>query len=269
MTVTTSEWPLATREECWRALRPAQEFSESAFRRFRSLRVVSNGLRLDLRARGQLAGHHRFYSRLNLLAADAYRGGRTDRAIDLAARAAAVEQSPEFSRLLRALVLAGVDGPGLVPAPDLFRSGRRRPEVEELAECVLDVCSRTDVWQEIAPGVHARLLARVDRVGHDGADLSIQSGERVSYAQAKLASIRRDTPGSKVWLYLVDLGGTDELVRARPAVEVKPAGRGQRRRLYDVGTTVLTEEQARSLAAPREDEPAVPLPSLSGLRFRA
>src|SRR5215470_17523429 len=74
-TTEVSEWPLVSREECWRAYRPAQPFSESAFQRLRREAVVSPGVRLAARTSRRLSGQTRCFSRLNLLALEAYRTG--------------------------------------------------------------------------------------------------------------------------------------------------------------------------------------------------
>jgi hypothetical protein len=261
----TSEWPYVTRDECWRVYRPAQPFSESAFQRLRSQGFVSEGFRLHVRSAGHLSGQLRVYSRLNLLALDAYRCEVTGLARDLAERAAAVEGTDAFAEVVRAMLLAGLPDPA-APPPRSFLSGGhgRRPWLDRLA----DVCLRTDEWQVETPGLRTRLLAKVKALRSRDADLAIRN-QSVIYDRAKLARIGCDERGAKLWLYWLDLGGADELIRARPAIDIGrsdvPVHRG--RGLYGSRPARLTAAQRAALdAAVASGDARVPAAGLSGLR---
>ena len=52
------------------------------------------------------------------------------------------------------------------------------------------------------------------------ADLVLEHGELITFSKVKLSGIVRDSRGAVVFLYLIDLGGADELIRARPGCEV-------------------------------------------------
>jgi hypothetical protein len=117
--------------------------------------------------------------------------------------------------------------------------------------------------------MQVRMLGAVQAV-HDGqADLLMQYGQRILFAESKLATINCSLPGAKVWLYVVDLGGTDELVRARAAVDVI-AKKTERKRpdgLFGSRPAQLTRSQFVALQSAGKSGRLVPPPTLSGVRL--
>lgn len=262
------EWPFATREDCWRALRPGRPFSASGFQRLRTQGLVSPGVRVSPRRGGQALGQERAFSRLNLLALSAHRSGDLQewaRLLDLAVN---VERDSRMQELAEAVVRA----PGRGPAPTLSElSGRVR-------ELVAAVCELTDRWQRQLPGEHGRFPAVVERLHGGVADLVLDVGGRCTFSQVKLAGIGRGSVGDAVYLYLVDMGGPDELVRARPAVVI--AGGGSVGAAGTTGTTApvapgpFERHVTEVTGAPLEALNRLvafgdrgPLPDLSGLHW--
>lgn len=212
-----SEWPLVTREECWRSYRPAQPFKESAFQRLRRKALVSPGIRLLPRDHGRLLGQERCFSRLNLLALNACRLGDEGEAKRLSGIAADIERREEVQELV------GLLGPAILSGA----SHRWAPSSGTERDLIRRVCVLTDSCDAGALHAPARVPARVERIDEGMAVLILHAGQQVFYSQVKLARIKRDAPGAVLVLYLIDLGGTDELVRARPAIsadELEPAG---------------------------------------------
>jgi hypothetical protein len=253
-----SEWPLATRDECWRAYHPAQPFSESAFQRLRDQKLVSPGIRIARRARGRLLGQERFFSRLNLLALNAYRLGDEDEARRLSRAAAGLERCDEVRELVE--WLTGFR-PSEVPPRWAVSSVERK--------LIRQICALTDSRAVGARHVPARLPAQVGRVGDGMVDLVLQAGQRVVYSQVKLARIGRETPGAFLVLYVIDLGGADELVRARPAIALdEPEGRAvPGPGAFERVVTDARGSDADLLDQLLDEDPPEPSLDLTGLRF--
>lgn len=212
LTADVSEWPLVSREECWRAYRPAQPFSESAFQRLRREAVLSPGVRLARRQGRRLSGQTRCFSRLNLLALEAYRTGDATTARRLSGLAAELERRDDVLKLVTEL--AGV----WATTSREPRPSERWLVPESAYDLLRSVCSATDSLAFEPDSRPARIPAWVGNASGGMADLVLHAGGHIIFSVAKLSVIGCERPGSAVVLYLLDLGGTDELVRARPAV---------------------------------------------------
>lgn len=253
-----SEWPFVTRDDLWRAYRPGLPFSESAFQRLRSQGLVTGGVRAARRSGGRAAGQQRLFSRLNLLAVDAHRSGRTADAAYLCGRAAEIEADNRMFESVR--LLADSEWHHVPPPSEL--GGR-------LAELVTDMCALTDRWHRPARDRQNPVSAVVGG-GADGFVVLMSSDQavRILYSQAKLASINRALPGEQVYLYTLDLGGPDEIVRPRPAVRLLD-GPVQRRGLYapaPVNATGAAAKALRDLEAQQQGQPPRRA-NLTGLRL--
>lgn len=253
-----SEWPFVTREDLWRAYRPGVRFSESAFQRLRTQGLVTGGVRAARRAGGRAAGQQRLFSRLNLLAVDAHRSGHAEEAAYLCGRAAEIEADARMAESAR--LLADSEWHHLPPPSAL--AGR-------LAELVTEMCALTDRWHRPSHDRHSPVSAVV-KGGVDGFAVLVSPDQsvRIMYSQAKLASINRARPGEQVYLYILDLGGPDEIVRPRPAVRLlhRPV---QRRGLYGpapVDATGAAASALRDMLAERQGRPRRQA-DLTGLRL--
>lgn len=253
-----SEWPLATRDECWRAYHPAQPFSESAFQRLRDSKLVSPGIRVLRRIKGRLLGQERVFSRLNLLALNAYRLGDEVEARRLSQAAAELEERDDAHALADWLMTGHTSG---MP-PRWATSSVERSLIQRM-------CELTDSRAAGARHAPARLPARVDRVDGGLGDLVLLAGQRIVFSEAKLSRIRRETPGAYLVLYLIDLDGTDELVRARPAIALdEPEGStAAAPGAFDRVVTDVEGADADMLDQLLDDDRPEPALDLTGLRL--
>ena len=160
------------------------------------------------RDHGRLLGQERCFSRLNLLALNAYRLGDEGEAKRLSKIATDIEGGKDVQELVGLLGSSAITGAGHWWTPS---SGIER-------DLIRRVCALTDSRGAEALHAPARVPARVERVVDGIADLTLHAGQHIFYSELKLALIKRDAPGAVLVLYLIDLDGTDELVRARPAI---------------------------------------------------
>lgn len=106
---------------------------------------------------------------------------------------------------------------------------------ESAYDLMRSVCSVTDSLTFELHSQPARIPARVRNVSGGMADLVLKAGEHIIFSEAKLSRIGCERPGSAVILYLLDLGGADELVRARPAVTLSREAESSRHSQSDPG----------------------------------
>lgn len=242
VTSSVSEWPMATREELWRAYRPATEFSDAKFQGLRRDHLVSEGVAVTSRAHGRFAGQERIFSRLNILALNAERDGDKDAAKRLVEAASSLESRDAFRRVIRmfmamkdASASTAMDRLASRPAPQQVRSFHPETLMFRLTVAaenppdwsdLVDLCQKTDSYHFLVQIKRTtRLAARVRKITDDVADLSVgNAGFHVWWDRIKLENIGCAFEGANVMIYKTDLGGTDELIRARPALDLALLG---------------------------------------------
>ncbi|NUT97555.1 MAG: hypothetical protein HOY78_36585 [Saccharothrix sp.] len=102
--MTTTEWPIVTRDKVVRAYKPLGPTSgEALFRTLRRNRCVTAGRSIRVREGGRLRGQVRIYSSLNVLAARWARHEWTEFAEEAAIRAGELEAGEAFQELCHQL----------------------------------------------------------------------------------------------------------------------------------------------------------------------
>ena len=251
------EWPLATREECWHAYRPAQPFSASSFQRLRDKNHVTCGIRFHHRRKGRVQGQERVFSRLNLLALNARRVGDAAEAERLIRLAGDLEQDERLSGLLEHF-------DELPTVPKIPRSDAAG---DDWVRTLVDFCDRTDEIAATAKHSPDHFPARVASVGDGKADLVLKIGQRVFFAEVKLSRIKRDKPGDGVFVYLLDLDGADELVRVRPGFDVLARAPYDPAEVFDRSPIRVEGAAAELVESLLREPPRQRDVNLTGLRF--
>jgi hypothetical protein len=162
--------PLISKDDILRAYNPNKPDSDSAFRRLRKERVISDGLVIRPRSGGRQRGTIAAFYALNEDAAIAYRHGHVELARALAARSAKAEDSGA-ARAVASAATVVADLEGVYSRDD--DADRRRP-LDVLAERAAN--DRRKFGERLgALGLHAT-LARVVALHDDAAELRDQHG---------------------------------------------------------------------------------------------
>jgi hypothetical protein len=149
---------------------------------------------------------------LNLLALNAYRLGDEGEARRLARKATDLEGRREVQDLVEML---NVD--------ELSENASSNLDSRRWHFILSRACAVTDSLSDDEAHALTRLAARVRDMKDGMADLILQQGDQITFSEVKLSHISRASRGAAVFLYLIDLGGADELIKIRPGVEVETA----------------------------------------------
>lgn len=245
-----AEWPIVSREKLVRAFQPGgAATSEAPYRTLRRRHCATEGLAVRLRGSGRLQGQTRFFSRLNVRAAECARLGRFEQARPLADAARELETGEIFQRLAahladlsRDMVTAAVAG----ELPPVLNTGlvRAAAEATRAAE---------PAWAEYDSPVErelARLLVHHGHVSELRTDtVRIKVYHRspdIVLPRPLVEAAHRAFLGGPVVVRTV-LAGDRATVEVIPAIDLEPPPYSPFDRT-DPRTTAITEQDADHLS---------------------
>jgi hypothetical protein len=245
-----AEWPIVSREKLVRAFQPGGDAtSEAPYRTLRRRHCATEGLAVRLRGSGRLQGQTRFFSRLNVRAAECAGLGRFEQAGRLADAARELETGEVFQRLAahladlsRDMVTAAVAGE-LLPELDtgLVRAAAEATRAAEPPGAEYE----SPVERELA-----RLLVHHGHVSELRADLVWVTVSRPAPAvvlpRSLVAAAHRAFLGGPVAVRTA-LSGDRATVEVIPAIDLDPTPHPPFDRT-DPHTTAITDQDADRLS---------------------
>ncbi|WP_156077346.1 hypothetical protein [Saccharothrix sp. NRRL B-16314] len=245
------EWPIASREALVRAFQPGgDETSEAPYRTLRRNHCATEGLSVRLRGGGRLQGQVRFFSRLNVRAAECARLGRFEQAAELADAARELETGEIFQRLAdhfaelpRDAVTATVAGELL---PELnVNLVRAAAEATRAAEP-----PRTEAYHSPVEQALAQMLIHHGHVSelhlHTARVRLRGDNSEILLPRPLLHGVHRDYLGGPV-VVRTELSRNRAMVEVVPGIDLDPAPYSPVDRT-DRRTVAITEEDADRLS---------------------
>ena len=255
------EWPIVSRDKLVRAFQPgADATGEAPYRTLRRRHCATEGLAVRLRGSGRLQGQLRFFSRLNVRAAECAGLGRFEQAERLAGAARELETGEVFRRLAehfadlpRDAVTAAVAG-GLPPDLDTHLV-RAAAEATRAAEPP-PVGPESPVERELA-----RLLVHyghVAELGHDTARIRQSSpSPDIVLPRPLLEGAHRAFLNGPV-VVRTAMSGARAMVEVVPGIDLDPPPHSPSDRAAPRTTTGSAEDADRLPGAARP--PFTPVP---------